>query len=81
MYYRPNKKVNYMTNEQVEVLKDVVDTLTTVKDNKEERYKHMIDNGVTDKQILIVDREQHLESMIEWAIDVIEQNFDLEESE
>lgn len=81
MYYRPNKKVNYMTNEQVEVLKDVVDTLTTVKDSKEERYKHTIDNGVTGNKTLIVNREQHLESMIEWAIDVIVQNFDVEGEE
>ncbi|WP_353422509.1 hypothetical protein PYH72_09990 [Staphylococcus delphini] len=28
-----------------------------------------------------VDREQHLESMIEWAIDQIEQHFDLDEEE
>lgn len=81
MYYRPNKKVNYMTNEQVEVLKDIVDTLTTVKDNKEERYKHTIDNGVIGNKTLIVNREQHLESMIEWAIDLIGQNFDLEGEE
>ncbi|NUY39098.1 hypothetical protein GQX32_15050, partial [Staphylococcus aureus] len=28
-----------------------------------------------------VDREKHLESMIEWAIDQIEQHFDLDEEE
>ena len=28
-----------------------------------------------------VDREQHLESMIEWAIDQIEQHFDLDEED
>ncbi|HHB6439004.1 TPA: hypothetical protein ACN9IX_002898, partial [Staphylococcus aureus] len=27
------------------------------------------------------DREKHLESMIEWAIDQIEQHFDLDEEE
>lgn len=80
MYYRPNKKVNLMTNEQKEFLKDVVDTLTTVKDNKEEEYSHFHWNGVTNTEE-VVDRERHLESMIEWAIDVIGQNFDLEGEE
>ncbi|PKE49044.1 hypothetical protein [Macrococcoides caseolyticum] len=69
-----------MTNEQIDVLKDVIDTLTTVKDDKEERYKHVINSGGSD-HILIVNRERHLESMIEWAIDVIGQNFDLEGEE
>ena len=35
----------------------------------------------TIKHTYEVDREQHLESMIEWAIDQIEQHFDLDEDE
>ncbi|TDM25916.1 hypothetical protein ETI01_02245 [Macrococcoides caseolyticum] len=65
-----------MNDVQIEVLKDIVSTLTAVKDNEEERYKHVINNG-QGEHILIVNREQHLESMIDWAIDVIEQNFDV----
>ncbi|WP_414045414.1 hypothetical protein ACMGE5_03260 [Macrococcus equi] len=72
------KDNDHINKEQKEALKDVVHTLTNVKNNKEEEYSHFHWNGVTNTEE-IVDREQHLESMIEWAIDTIGQNFDLED--
>ncbi|EGQ0314919.1 TPA: hypothetical protein K8054_001773 [Staphylococcus pseudintermedius] len=67
-----------MNKEQKEALKDIVHTLTNVKNNKEEEYSHFHWNGVTNTEE-IVNRERHLESMIEWAIETIGQNFDLED--
>lgn len=67
-----------MSNEQSKVLKEVVETLTTVVEDKEEQYTHVVYDGVTRKEN-VVNREQHLESMIEWAIDYIVGNIDLED--
>lgn len=69
-----------MSNEQRKVLKEVVETLTTVVENKEEQYTHVVYDGVTRKES-IVNREEHLESMIEWAIDYIVENVEMEEEE
>lgn len=69
---------NHINKEQKEALKDIVHTLTNVKNNKEEEYSHFHWNGVTNTEE-IVGRERHLESMIEWATDTIGQNFDLED--
>ncbi|ENY2511847.1 TscA family type II toxin-antitoxin system antitoxin [Staphylococcus pseudintermedius] len=69
---------NHINKEQKEALKDIVHTLTNVKNNKEEEYSHFHWNGVTNTEE-IVNRERHLESMIEWAIETIGQNFDLED--
>ncbi|MEX5937448.1 type II toxin-antitoxin system antitoxin, TscA family [Mammaliicoccus sciuri] len=71
-----------MTHQQVEKLNDIVNTLHSVKHNKVPTFIH---SNITSLKGIgkieysyEVDREEHLESMIEWAIDQIEQNFDLE---
>ena len=69
-----------MTNEDKKLISEVVETLTTVIEDKAERFKHVVTEG--DKQhTMIVNREQHLETMIEWAIDTIVGNIELEETE
>lgn len=71
-----------MTHQQIEKLNDIVNTLHSVKQNKVPTFIH---SNITSLKGIgkieysyEVDRETHLESMIEWAIDQIEQNFDLE---
>ncbi|RIM18851.1 type II toxin-antitoxin system antitoxin TscA [Staphylococcus chromogenes] len=74
-----------MTLEQKEKLNDIVLTLHAVKEDKSLTYTHKDTLAVTYageiEHTYEVDREQHLESMIEWAIDQIEQCFDLDEEE
>ncbi|WP_057510387.1 type II toxin-antitoxin system antitoxin TscA [Staphylococcus simulans] len=71
-----------MTPEQKEKLNDIVLTLHAVKEDKSQTYTHKDTLAVTYageiEHTYEVDREQHLESMIEWAIDQIEQYFDLD---
>lgn len=71
-----------MTPEQKEKLNDIVLTLHAVKEDKSQTYTHKDTLAVTYageiEHTYEVDREQHLESMIEWAIDQIEQHFDLD---
>lgn len=71
-----------MTHEQIEKLNDIVLTLYSAKQDEGPNYIH---SDITSLKGIgkieysyEVDREEHLESMIEWAIDQIEQNFDLE---
>lgn len=71
-----------MTPEQKEKLNDIVLTLHAVKEDKSQTYTHKDTLAVTYageiEHTYEVDREQHLESMVEWAIDQIEQHFDLD---
>ncbi|MCO4341438.1 hypothetical protein MTQ94_11570 [Staphylococcus agnetis] len=72
-----------MTSKQKEKLNNIVLTLHAVKEDKSQTYTHKDTLAVTYageiEHTYEVDREQHLESMIEWAIDQIEQHFDLGE--
>ena len=71
-----------MTQEQIEKLNNIVITLHSVKQDEESSYIHSDITSLKGigniEHSYEVDREEHLESMIEWAIDQIEQNFDLE---
>lgn len=71
-----------MTHQQIKKLNDIVNTLHSVKQNKVPTFIHSNItslNGIGKIEYSYeVDRETHLESMIEWAIDQIQQNFDLE---
>ncbi|MCO4339639.1 hypothetical protein MTQ92_11175 [Staphylococcus agnetis] len=72
-----------MTSKQKEKLNNIALTLHAVKEDKSQTYTHKDTLAVTYageiEHTYEVDREQHLESMIEWAIDQIEQHFDLGE--
>lgn len=71
-----------MTPEQKEKLNDIVLTLHAVKEDKSQTYTHKDTLAVTYageiEHTYEVDREEHLESLIEWAIDQIGQHFDLD---
>ncbi|PZG67948.1 hypothetical protein C7R27_07600 [Staphylococcus aureus] len=66
-----------MNNEQKEVIQDIYNTLEAVAYNTSMEYIH---NCVDGKKELIenVNREEHLQAIIEWALQQIENNFDLE---
>ncbi|MCG1560082.1 hypothetical protein LE164_12575 [Staphylococcus lugdunensis] len=72
-----------MTPDQKEKLNNIVLTLHAVKENKNQTYTHKDTVAMTYageiEHTYEVDREQHLESMIEWTIDQIGQHFDLDE--
>ncbi|PTH70426.1 hypothetical protein BU586_04670 [Staphylococcus agnetis] len=72
-----------MTPKQKEKLNNIVLTLHAVKEDKSQTYTHKDTLAVTYageiEHTYEVDKEQHLESMIEWAIDQIEQHFNLDE--
>ncbi|WP_239700315.1 hypothetical protein [Mammaliicoccus sp. D-M17] len=71
-----------MTHEQIEKLNDIVLTLHLAKKDKGPTFIHSDITSLKGigkvEHSYEVDREEHLESMIEWAIDQIGQNFDLE---
>ncbi|PTJ09591.1 type II toxin-antitoxin system antitoxin, TscA family [Staphylococcus simulans] len=71
-----------MTPEQKEKLNDIVLTLYVAKQDKGPTFLHGDTTSVkgigTIEHAYEVDREEHLESMIEWAIDQIGQHFDLD---
>lgn len=72
-----------MTQNQIEKLNDIVIALHLAKQDKGPTFIHS--NVTSVKGVgninysYEVGREEHLESVIDWAIDQVEQNFDLEE--
>ncbi|MDG6737756.1 hypothetical protein QCE98_00450 [Staphylococcus aureus] len=64
-----------MNNEQKEVIQDIYNTLEAVAYNTSMKYIH---NCVDGKKEWIenVNREEHLQATIEWALQQIENNFD-----
>ncbi|HDE5495070.1 TPA: hypothetical protein PDT11_001691 [Staphylococcus aureus] len=64
-----------MNNEQKEVIQDTYNTLEAVAYNTSMKYIH---NCVDGKKEWIenVNREEHLQAIIEWALQQIENNFD-----
>ncbi|HDD6897594.1 TPA: hypothetical protein PBG64_000566 [Staphylococcus aureus] len=66
-----------MNNEQKEVIQDIYNTLEALAYNTSMEYIH---NCVDGKKELIenVNREEHLQAIIEWALQQIENNFDFE---
>lgn len=66
-----------MNNEQKEVIKDIYSSLESVVNNKSEVYIHEIKDGKKE-WTETVNREQHLQAMIEWILQQIESNFEWE---
>lgn len=66
-----------MKNEQKEVIQDIYNTLEAVAYNTSMEYIH---NCVDVKKEWMenVNREEHLQAIIEWALQQIENNFDFE---
>lgn len=71
-----------MTPEQKEKLNDIVLTLHVAMQDKDSTFLHIDTTSIQGigaiEHTYEVDREKHLESMIEWAIDQMGQHFDLD---
>ncbi|HAR7091918.1 hypothetical protein K4539_08040 [Staphylococcus aureus] len=67
-----------MKNEQKEVIQDIYNTLEAVVYNTSMEYIH---NCVDGKKEWMenVNREEHLQAIIEWTLQQIENNFEFEE--
>ncbi|MDU0285674.1 type II toxin-antitoxin system antitoxin TscA [Staphylococcus pseudintermedius] len=67
-----------MNEQQTQVLDDIYNTLIAVSDDAATEYKHKIKDG-NNEWYETVSREKHLESIIQWAVQQIENNFNVEE--
>lgn len=66
-----------MNKDQLEVMQDIYNTLKSVTKDKITEYKHTIRDG-NNEWTETVNREEHLQAMIEWALQQIENNFEWE---
>ncbi|PNZ51019.1 hypothetical protein CD170_12910 [Staphylococcus aureus] len=66
-----------MNNEQKEVIQDIYNTLEAVAYNTSMEYIHNCVNGKKE-WIENVNREEHLQAIIEWALQQIENNLDFD---
>ncbi|KKI64095.1 MULTISPECIES: type II toxin-antitoxin system antitoxin TscA [Staphylococcus] len=64
-----------MEQEQKDVIQDIYTTLGTTAGDRATEYNHTIRNGKSE-WTETVNREEHLQAIIEWAIQQIENNFD-----
>lgn len=67
-----------MNQQQLEILDDILNTFETVIDNKQTEYKHKIKEG-SNEWFETKNREAHLEAMMQWAVQELNNNFELEE--
>ncbi|GJF55680.1 type II toxin-antitoxin system antitoxin TscA [Staphylococcus argenteus] len=67
-----------MNNNQFKVIKEIYNTLQKTIEDKSTEYKHKIKDG-NNEWTETVNREEHLQALIEWALQQIENNFDFEE--
>ncbi|WP_016911425.1 type II toxin-antitoxin system antitoxin TscA [Mammaliicoccus vitulinus] len=65
-----------MNKSQLEILDDILNTFEAVIDNKQSEYKHKIKEGGKE-WFEIKNREEHLEAMMQWAVQELSNNFDL----
>ena len=67
-----------MEQEQKEVIQDIYTTLGTTVGDKATEYEHHFKEG-HNEWTETVNREEHLQAIIEWVIQQIENNFEFEE--
>lgn len=67
-----------ISDEARKVINEVIDTLDCAINDKRVLYPVTIDKGNGEKQSHYEYREQHLQSTIEWAIDYMGGNIDLD---
>ena len=67
-----------MEQEQKDVIQDIYNTLESVSKDERTEYKHRFKEG-NNEWTETLDREEHLQAIIEWALQQIENNFDFEE--
>lgn len=67
-----------MNQTQLEILDDILNTFEAVIDNKQTEYKHKIKDG-KNEWFVTKNREEHLEAMVQWAVQELNNNFELGE--
>lgn len=67
-----------MNEEQNEVLDDILNTFEAVIEDNSTEYKHKVIEG-KNEWFETVNREQHLQAMMQWAVQQLENNFELGE--
>lgn len=67
-----------MDKDQLEVIKEIYNTLQTAVEDKSTEYKHKVKEG-NNEWTETVNREKNLEAFIEWTLQQIEINFDWED--
>lgn len=67
-----------MNQEQKDVIQDIYTTLGTTVGDKATEYKHRFKEG-NNEWTETLDREEHLQAIIEWALQQIENNFEWED--
>lgn len=65
-----------MNKSQLEILDEILNTFEAVIGNKQSEYKHKIKEGCKE-WFEIKNREEHLEAMMQWAVQELSNNFDL----
>lgn len=64
-----------MSKDQLEVIEEIYNTLQATVEDKSTEYKHKIKEG-NNEWTETVNREEHLQAIIEWAVQQIENNFE-----
>ncbi|MFQ3837904.1 type II toxin-antitoxin system antitoxin TscA [Staphylococcus pseudoxylosus] len=67
-----------MNQQQLEILDGILNTFETVIDNKQTEYKHKIKEG-SNEWFETKNREEHLEEVMKWATQQLENNFEIGE--
>lgn len=67
-----------MDEEQSKVLDDILNTFEAVIEDNSTEYKHKVIEG-KNEWFATVNREQHLQSMMQWAVQELENNFEIGE--
>ncbi|WP_248498946.1 type II toxin-antitoxin system antitoxin TscA [Staphylococcus haemolyticus] len=63
--------------EQKEVIQDIYNTLESVSKDERTEYNHTVRDGKSE-WVETVNREEHLQAIIEWTLQQIENNFEWE---
>ncbi|EZI38313.1 type II toxin-antitoxin system antitoxin TscA [Staphylococcus haemolyticus] len=64
-----------MEQEQKDVIQNIYTTLGATVGDKATEYEHRFEEG-HNEWVETVDREEHLQAIIEWTLQQIENNFD-----
>lgn len=64
-----------MEQKQKDVIQDIYNTLESVSKDERTEYEHRFEKG-HNEWTETVNREEHLQALIEWALQQIENNFD-----
>ena len=69
-------KVDEMSKE---VLKEILEVFDSVINDKQSVYKVTINEGQSTEDVRYINREEHLQGVIEWTIDMIGGNIEIDE--